>query len=312
MLSVAILGLGCSAVASGTVRTGSITLNPNPTEPQFGSPPAKPLIPVVVSYDDQEGSITISEGGSEQFPFDPRVPTLQVAANWKDIGFVVLNTCVKTIGPESPAARIGWGVPTLWYSPTGGLDEPFGQRLLDDGIGGELTSHVTISQDRSTWTSVWSDPVLAGQNFTCFTLEERGGEAGPKVVFAGYAIPEPQPETSTPSPTAPAPRVTAHRTTKAQVRALEAIANSHHSDGFNTRNQYLTRGETTSNGWADAEQRYRQPTAPWQRQKGIFIVFHMADRRWRVYSFGSPVSTGLCHPGKEPPIPSAVCHALGL
>jgi hypothetical protein len=302
VVSVVVMVLAVPTVAAGAVRTGSITLNPNPTEPQFGSQPAKSLIPVVVSYGEQEGTITISEGGSEQSPFDSTEDTLQVAAKWEDIGFVWIDHCAKTIGPTSPQVRIGWGVPTVSYSPTGALDEPFGQGLLEEGVGGELTSHVTISADRSTWTSAWSSPILVGQNFTCFTLhEERSGEAGPAVIFAGYATPEPQPQTPVPSPAAPAPHVTAHRATKAQVRALEAVASLHHSGGFNRHKHHFLTGRVTSNGWAAASwsifPHNAQPEA---------IVFDFAHDAWRVVTWGSSV----CGAGSR--VPKAVCVVLGL
>jgi hypothetical protein len=303
VISVVVLALVAPTVALGTVRTESVTLNPNPTEPQFGSAPAKPLIPVVVSYEEQTGTITISQGGSEQSPFNSAEPgTLQVAAKWEDIGFVWIDHCAKTVGPTSPQVRIGWGVPTVSYSPAGALVEPFGQELLEEGVGGELTSHVTISPDRSTWTSVWSSPILAGQNFTCFTLhEERSGEAGPTAIFAGYATPEPQPQVSEPSPAVPAPRVTAHRATKAQLRAVEAVASLHHSGGFNRRKHHFLTDRVTSNGWAAAS----WSIFPHNAQPET-IVFEYVRGAWRVITWGSAV----CEPGTR--VPKAVCHVLDL
>ena len=58
---------------------------------------------------------------------------------------------------------------------------------------------------------------------------------------------------------------------------MTTTANAHHSDVFNTRTQSLTNAWVTSNGWAKAEQRFRHPLNPGQRQRGVFIVFRVAD-----------------------------------
>jgi hypothetical protein len=137
-----------------------------------------------------------------------------------------------------------------------------------------------------------SSPAFSNQNWRCVSL---GGESN--IELDGYPA---------------RPAVVAHRAPAALLRTLTSTANAHHADGFNVLHQYLTNGRATNNGWADAEQRYRRPSAPWQRQRGIFIVFRETSGHWRPYSYGSPVSTGLCRPDKEPPIPSAVCRALRL
>jgi hypothetical protein len=59
------------AGASAAVRTFSITLNPNPAGPTFGNLPQQPLVPITISYDDQAGTITASEGGATQTTYDP-------------------------------------------------------------------------------------------------------------------------------------------------------------------------------------------------------------------------------------------------
>jgi hypothetical protein len=101
--------------------------------------------------------------------------------------------------------------------------------------------------------------------------------------------------------------LTVRRATKTQVRAMTTVATDRHTDGFDTRTEFLTNARVTNNGWAKAEQRFQHPLNPGQRQRGVFIVFHVVGDRWHPVTWGS----ALCEAGQRA-IPAAVCHALGI
>jgi hypothetical protein len=206
---------------------------------------------------------------------------------------VTLGHCAHTIGIETSEALILWGEQLNFYNPDGTftLQQP-GPVLTDNQTGGPLNSQATVSADGSTITAVWSSPILVGQNFTCFSLyvPSNSGNRKATVIFAGYK-----------EATATQP-LTAHRATRAQLRAMTAAANARHADRFNVRTQYLTNARVTSNGWAEAEQRFRRQT-----QRGVFIVFRLLGGRWHVVTYGSAV----CEAGRHV-VPSAVCSALRL
>jgi hypothetical protein len=54
-----------AASASAAVRAGSLVFDPNPSGPPFGNPTRLPLISIAVSYDDQAGSVTVSQSGGD-------------------------------------------------------------------------------------------------------------------------------------------------------------------------------------------------------------------------------------------------------
>ncbi len=310
----ALVTLSLASPAAGAIRTGSVTVNPNPEGPQFGNVAVKPLVPVTVYYDDQAGTITISEGGAEQFPFNPEEHTSEIAARWDDLGEVSIGHCAGTIGPESSTVEIGWGQPLSWYYPDGSF-HPFagGQGLADTQIGGRLVSNATVSADGSTETSGWSDPALAGQNLTCMTFGGLGSGSGniasTQIVFAGYAEVEPSPSPAVSTPRQPVSRthLKVHRATRAQTHAMEVSANAHHADGFSVRTEFLANAWVTNNGWSKAEQRFRRPSNAGQRQRGVVIAFHVVGGRWPVVTYGS----AICEPGQSH-IPAAVCRILSL
>jgi hypothetical protein len=261
--------------------------------------PNIPLIPVTVQYDDQAGSVTMSEGGALHSAFDPTgISKNLLHAQWIGLGSVTLGHCAHTIGTDTSEAVILWGEQLNFYNPDGTfiLQQP-GPTLTDNQIGAPLNSQATVSADGSTITAVWSSPSLVGQNFTCFSLivPSNSGNRKATVTFAGYE-----------EATATQP-LTAYRATRAQLRAMTAAANARHTDRFDVRTQYLTNARVTSNGWADAEQRFRRPSKPGHTQRGVFIVFHVLGGRLRVVTYGSAV----CRAGRGA-VPAAVCSALRL
>jgi hypothetical protein len=88
---------------------------------------------------------------------------------------------------------------------------------------------------------------------------------------------------------APAPaaaRVVGRPATPAQVRQLTAVANAHHTCGFNERADYLAHARVTNNGWAGAQINARNPAL----QGNCEIVFKHRHKGWRVFTAGSDLS----------------------
>lgn len=156
--------------ASAAVRSGGETFDPNQPGPTFGNPPRLPLIAISVAYDDQVGTITVSESGGD--------PSYGTGWAWFDHIYVG--------GTNSPVVSID-----------GYWDYPFVSPMLaDSAVNGSLApSQVTKSADGSTITMVWSDPALAHQPLTfvrivqsdqpdnnCFCDVEPAGS----FYFAGY------------------------------------------------------------------------------------------------------------------------------
>lgn len=149
-----------------------------------------------------------AKNGAKQAVFVPDGPNTQIASKWLYIERIQISHCAGTAGPDASTASIRWGQPVSYYKNDGTL-VPFagGQTLTDDQIRGSLSSAATISDDRGTVTSSWSDPTLVGQNFTCFTVEASDGMTATPAHFDGYAPPgAPAPES------APTTRVRAGRT----------------------------------------------------------------------------------------------------
>jgi hypothetical protein len=240
----------------------------------------------------------MSEGGALHSAFDPTgISKNLLHAQWIGLGSVTLGHCAHTIGIDTSEAVILWGEQLNFYNPDGTfiLQQP-GPVLTDNQIGAPLNSQATVSADGSIITAVWSSPILVGQNFTCFSLfvPSNSGNRKASVVFAGYE-----------EATATQP-VTAHRATRAQLRAMTAAANARHADGFNVRTQYLTNARVTNNGWADGEQRLWRRSNSGQTRR-VFIVFQLLSGRWHVMTYGSAV----CDTGRRA-VPDPVCRALHL
>jgi hypothetical protein len=276
-LAISILGLMAPA-ASATVHSGHFVYR----EP-LNEPTLLPQAPTVelegvehefsISYDDQAGSIVVT--------IENYAPAL-----WPH----VLYQTGFQLGPKCEEER-GLVQGLVKPSDKASLSEAILGTLSVEGLGGQL--EVLGPFNGQFFSLTFSNPHLVGLDLRCVTLGQE--ETFP---LSGY------PPLNVPLRT--------YRATRTQVQRMEDAANEHHSDSFNVRSQYLTRAKTTSNGWGDAEQRYRHPTASWQAQRGIYIVFRLTTARWHTYAYGSPASSGLCRPGKEPPIPSTVCRALGL
>jgi hypothetical protein len=197
----------------------------------------------------------------------------------------------------------GGGSEAPWI---GGAVASFGGEMRLANYRGKVSSPATLNGEGVyVWT--FSNPNFEGIAAECLVFES---PTLPRHKETVHLIDATTRQTTTPPPHPSVPH--AKRASASLMRLLTATANARHSDGFDERHQYLTSGRVTNNGWADAEQRFRRPSAPWQRQRGIFIVFRSARGHWRPYSYGSPQSTGLCHPGKQPAIPIGVCQALKL
>ena len=302
-VGVALAVLLAPTVASAAVHTGSITFA-EPTNPASIGPPPPSADHVneyereiLVRYDASAGTFT-----AEVEVWDP--------AYWGEHLIVRGETVISALGVA------GDKVQALWFraGPHCGesLEGPYGGAPAP----GSLEGFIEATPERRVWGEVKlggytgsvvgtgsfngqrfqisfsSSPAFSNQNWRCVSL---GGQNN--VGLDGYPA---------------RPTVVAHRAPAALLRTLTSTANAHHADGFNVLHQYLTNGRATNNGWADAEQRFRQPSNPVQRQRGIFIVFHVIGRSWHVVTYGSTASTGLCRRGKQPEVPPAVCHALKL
>jgi hypothetical protein len=301
-LGIALVGVVLAAMqlvpaASAAVRTGSITLNPNPAAPQFGSPAPKPLIPVTVSYDDQAGSITLSEGGGIVRPYEA-TEGAQVRVEWEGLGEVELTHCAHTTGVETSTALIGWPGPVAYYNPGGTFSSQVSApSLTDDKIGGELHGQGTVSADGSTVTVVWSDPAVAGQNFTCFML------LGREVVFAGYEASEPSPAPAPPPQPNVRRAVVAHRAARAQLAALTAVFRQYrrHERKALGGLDRLRDVRVTNNGGASAALAAGHPVR--DEQPGNRMFFEETHGHWHVFDWGTAAGRG---------VPKPVLRALGL
>ncbi len=135
-----------AAPAAATIKSGSETFDPNQPGPTFGNPSRLPNITIAVTYDDQAGTVTVSETGGD--------PSYNTGWAWFD--------SIKINGTNSPEISIQgyWNYPAL--SPT----------LTDSAVNGTLApQQVTKSPDGSTITIAWSDPALAGQPLTFVNIE---------------------------------------------------------------------------------------------------------------------------------------------
>ena len=167
ILGGALAGMTFGLVASpagAAVRTGSETFNPNATGPTFGNPAQLPLITITVSYDDQAGTIVLSESGADPSYIDG------FESKWANFGGISVS------GVNTSEADIsGYGA-AFGNSPS----------LTDNEISGSLTSQTTVSADGSTVTAVWSDPALANQNFTYVSITPSDESADPTLSGSFY------------------------------------------------------------------------------------------------------------------------------
>ncbi len=308
--SAALMTLVAPATASAAVHTGRIVYEEpqNPRSIGEPKPPADQLSEhpheILVTYDATAGSLTLQLEAWNPAYWGER---------WLDNGSLNVGTIQAepfSVGPrcDEEVGAIGGTSATLagliearpYVAPHPvyeGSPTPLSE--AEGGVTGAVALHgyAGTVQGRGSFNGqrfviAFSDPAFTNQDWRCVSL---GSEVG--FNLGGWPAP---------------PAVVAHRASTALIRTLASTANAHHTDGFDVRHQYLTNARVTNNGWADAEQRFRRPSAPWQRQRGIFIVFRDVGVHWRVATYGSALSTGLCHAGKKPAIPAAVCHALRL
>lgn len=297
--SATLIAIGGPTVALATVHTGSITF-PEPTWPQPSLEPRPPLVEyeefdhtISVAYDDQTGTVTVR---TEVF----------APAHWGErhqtSAFILGRQCpqggVESYEQEREAGRF-YGTWEIYENPY--ADEPKVVKVV--GVAGLEGFMGTVkgagSFDGQTFAIPFQSPYFTGREWRCFTTYRGSGQGARSFSLGGYP---PQTPAATPTPK----NVVAHRATKAQLASLTKAANAHHSDGFDVRHQYLANARVTNNGWADAEQRFRRPSNPGQRQRGVFIVFRVIGGHWRVVTYGSSVCVG------NTAIPFAVCRALKL
>lgn len=303
------------ASASAAVRTGSVVINPNSSQESFTQSPLQPTITVTVSYD-SAGTITITQSGSVLSLFAPDDGAPYPHASWQPLGDITLSHCLYTPGADVPIITVKeWGNPMQSYNLDGTDGSTNSFYLFDPDISGQLLGTSSASPDGSTFTEVWSSPLLAGQNYTCVSLggdnslgELPGGYPGTMLApqtfyFTGYSPVAPSPTpTPKPKPTAkpkPTPKVTTHRPSAAQLHALAlAMARA----GFPTSAWKLGHAAVSANpsGYAIATPIARNPAD----QGNGEVIFVDTHGRWRVLTQGSSFS------GHTPGIPKQVLKAL--
>jgi hypothetical protein len=274
------------AVASATVHTGGITYA-EPTNPPTIGPPEPPAVEQAaylhtfsVAYDDQAGTVTLTVE-----VFDP--------AHWGYQFPVLFFKANPACGDEAG----------LYGRLAGGTEGSTATASLA-GINGE--SSASGSFNGQTTTFAFQSPYFVAQGWRCVVVSPSASGRGAESFALGGYPSAPPPEAAKPKAAKPK-AVVAHRATRAQLAAMTKAANAHHTDGFNVHRQYLTNAHVTSNGWADAEQRFRHPANVGQTQAGVFIVFHVLGGHWHAVTFGSAV----CEAGQRA-VPAAVCRALRL
>lgn len=141
--------LAGNAPARAAVRSGSMTFNTNNPQPTFANNPQFPPVTVTVGYDDQAGTIAVSETGGD--------------AHY-DTGFAGFDG-ISITGPTGNEVDIsGYWTDPKYSSPT----------LSESGIGGALSaSSYTVSPDGSTRTAEWTSSLLVGLNLTSATISQQ-------------------------------------------------------------------------------------------------------------------------------------------
>jgi hypothetical protein len=277
-LAISILGLIVPAVAFGTIHTGRVIFE----EPQDGlslepRPPAvetrEYLHEVAISYDDEAGSITITAEN-----YDP--------SHWESKlereGFRLAPKCSEVEESGDSLVRGEFHGVQEYDELDHAASEITRGTLSLEGFAGSLEAVGPF--DGRTFTITYANPHLFGLELRCGALS--GSEP---FSLSGYP----------PLTTAPAMRVS--RATRTQVRAMEASASLHRSDGFDRQQHHFLSDRTTSTGWAAAS----WSIFPHNAQPET-IVFQYARGAWRVVTWGSSV----CGPGAH--IPKPVCSALKI
>ena len=276
-LTLVMLVLGGPTAASATVHTGSAST-------VTGS--------LAVAYDDQEGTVMLRLEESSSISNATGYFNLGPACDDKERE---LGGEHELAFPEHQGELGGsWTITEPFTYPERPQEVITPAKIEGQSyLGTERTRTAGVSTVAGpTLTLTFASPEYQRQRWTCLTILKVPSSEDTNIMLGGY------PAAST---------ITVHRASSAQLRALTSVANARHADGFTTRAQYLRNGRVTSNGWADAEQRFRHPANPGQRQRGTFIVFHDVGARWRVVSYGSAV----CEHG-EHAIPTSICTALSL
>ena len=190
--SIVVAALWAPSLANAAVRTATITLNPNSTGASF-QPTNYPLAPVTFSYDDQSGTLTITEGGGQLQPVTPG--ELDVYDLWPDLGNLDIGNCVNTPGPSTSADLQMYLLSELQYvDPDGTLAAAPAFNLTASEVSGNLLAVATASADGSTLTETWTSPLIAGENLTCIT-----GLTSAPLYFNGYAPGTPAPAATPPT-----------------------------------------------------------------------------------------------------------------
>jgi hypothetical protein len=174
------------AAADAAVRSVSVSYNPNPTGPTFNPGPPYPIASAIVSYDDQAGTISLTEKGALTYPDDPMAPTFPLAAEWSWINGLTLSHCNNTPGSAVSTAGTDPIIPEAFYDSNGNVSmRPLEASLTDSHLAGLLSSSApTLSDGGSTMTTTWSSPLLANQNFTCVEFGP-GGFAYGQLPYTG-------------------------------------------------------------------------------------------------------------------------------
>jgi hypothetical protein len=271
------LVFGAPGTALATVHTGQVAFEEPQNPPSLGNPP--PAVQaeahqrqIAVAYDDQAGTITFTAENFEPTFWGPTLneDQFEIGPRCEEGGEGGTALVEGSFHGASERVR-----PSALRNPTG----PWVMGKLGlRGFQGELEATGTFIGQ--TFTIVYTDPYLAGLELRCVTLVNGGSP----LTFSLGSYPPP-PKT--------------HRATKAQTRAMEAVASAHRSGGFNRRFHHFLTDRITSNGWAAAT----WSIFPHNGQPET-IVFELVRGRWHVITDGSAV----CEPRTRIPVP--VCEAL--
>lgn len=137
------------AAAGAQVRSWSYTFDPNDSTPTFQPPAPLPMITFTASYDNDAGTLTISESGGDPSYYD----------YWQDDDWVFYPAGYTNAPDSAPSGAVGW--------QAGGFDQPPGSSyfgpLTVNGISGSLQGTNTVSGN--TITATYSSPLLEGLNW---------------------------------------------------------------------------------------------------------------------------------------------------
>jgi hypothetical protein len=185
----ATFALVCAA-ADAAVRSVSVSYNPNPTGPSSNAGPPYPNATAIVSYDDQAGTISLTEKGALTYPDNPMALTFPLAAEWSWINGLTFSHCSNTPGSAVSTAGTDPIIPEAFYDSNGNVSvAPLEAMLTDSRIAGLLSSSTPeLSDGGSTVTTAWSSPLLANQNFTCVHFSPGGFAYGQPPYSGGVSF----------------------------------------------------------------------------------------------------------------------------